>query len=116
MTTKICMTCKAELPEECFSSTGIRLRRDCVCCRATKSVIRTHTTNLVHQGVIEKPLSCSVCLRDNVKIEAHHNDYRSATNISWLCTTCHGQEHRATRNLARLDPRIVIPKDLTDED
>ena len=38
--------------------------------------------------------SCSSCGATNVKLQAHHEDYTKPLDVRWLCTACHGWEHR----------------------
>ena len=52
----------------------------------------------VHQAVlsgkIKKPRSCPKCHESKDRIEAHHPNYFRPLRIKWLCSRCHGKEHR----------------------
>ena len=50
---------------------------------------RTKLNLHIHRGYIVKPNICSECLRYTDKIEAHHEDYEDALNVTWLCKECH---------------------------
>ena len=57
-----------------------------------KNRIRVKTLNAIRDDkLIKKP--CEKCGTKN-KIEAHHNDYRKAFDITWLCFTCHRALHK----------------------
>lgn len=53
--------------------------------------------NAVAAGAIVKPDHCSKCglvpelLRS---IQAHHRDYSKPLEVVWLCSSCHGLQHR----------------------
>jgi hypothetical protein len=36
--------------------------------------------------------ACETC--GSPKAQAHHDDYERPLNVRWLCTVCHGMEHR----------------------
>lgn len=36
--------------------------------------------------------ACEVCGAPNT--HAHHDDYSKPLEVRWLCSTCHGQEHK----------------------
>ncbi|UTI65577.1 hypothetical protein NBH00_05050 [Paraconexibacter antarcticus] len=38
------------------------------------------------------PQPCASCGAS--KVEAHHTDYSKPKEITWLCPTCHGQQHQ----------------------
>ena len=44
-------------------------------------------------GRIKKPTICPEC-RKEVPVQAHHEDYNKPLEISWLCESCHKQEHK----------------------
>lgn len=47
----------------------------------------------VKTGKIIKPKICPVC--DNFGfIHSHHKDYSKPLEIEWMCSKCHGLEHR----------------------
>ncbi len=50
----------------------------------------------IKSGKLVAPLWCQRC-RSVTDLEAHHNDYSQPLDVEWLCTTCHGLEHREHR-------------------
>ena len=50
----------------------------------------------VRAGVIEKPDRCERCGTKPPprRLHAHHPDYSKALDVVWLCSRCHGLEHR----------------------
>lgn len=44
-------------------------------------------------GQVARPAACSVC-RGGGRIEGHHDDYSKPLAVRWLCSSCHGREHR----------------------
>lgn len=63
---------------------------------------RTYTRTLVHRGkLIKQP--CETC--DEVKVEAHHEDYNDPHTVVWLCRTCHLSLH-AARNAAQKSSNV----------
>lgn len=57
----------------------------------------------VARGEIAKPDHCSRCEQPTPKrqLHAHHPDYDRPLAVTWLCTGCHGNEHRALNAAAR---------------
>lgn len=47
----------------------------------------------VNKGNMTKPEVCQECNKKN-KLQAHHIDYLKLLDIKWLCSACHGIEHR----------------------
>lgn len=41
-----------------------------------------------------KPNGCSRCTKKTQTLQRHHPDYSKPKEILWLCTKCHGIEHR----------------------
>ena len=52
--------------------------------------------NAVARRKIEKPTSCEGCGQhfEPRRIQAHHRDYSRPLDVMWLCSVCHGKEHR----------------------
>ncbi len=44
-------------------------------------------------GRIVRPECCEGCGAKR-RIQAHHADYNKPLEVKWLCTICHGAEHR----------------------
>jgi len=47
----------------------------------------------VKRGEILRPARCTRC-GEARKLQAHHSDYNRPLFVEWLCSLCHGQEHR----------------------
>lgn len=56
--------------------------------QATKMV-----NSRVAAGTMHKPDSCERCGTEG-PVQAHHDDYDKPLDVIWLCTSCHGAEHR----------------------
>lgn len=54
--------------------------------------------NAIRSGKLVKQ-PCEVC--QNVKTQAHHDDYFEPMGVRWLCTKCHGEYHRDQRKLLK---------------
>lgn len=73
-----------------------RWQPDAIKVRARKAVERA-----VIAGRLVRPIECERCGAEPApqsngtsSIEAHHDDYDKPLEVRWLCTTCHGVEHR----------------------
>lgn len=66
--------------------------------RARPVTVQSRARQLVNQAVrrgdLSRPPSCSRCGRSNLRIDGHHYDYSEPLAVIWLCTECHGEEHR----------------------
>lgn len=62
--------------------------------------------NAVRDGKVVRPTSCEHC-DSSGKIQGHHWSYLQEHHLDviWLCTRCHGLEHRRLRALG-IDPDI----------
>lgn len=48
----------------------------------------------VRNGKLVRPQECPVCGCSDRPVHAHHKDYADRLNVIWLCSRCHGVEHR----------------------
>ncbi len=53
-------------------------------------------------GIIDRPDVCQTCFQPK-ELVRHHRDYDEPLEITWLCRSCHRQEHG--RNKYLRDPR-----------
>lgn len=54
-----------------------------------------HLANVaVRLGFLERPATCPICGEQGMGIHAHHDDYSRPLDVRWMCTECHGKEHR----------------------
>lgn len=65
--------------------------------------------NALRDGKLVKPDCCEHCRTSEKKIQAHHWSYAPEhwLDVIWLCTRCHGKEHRRLNELGR-DPDKLI--------
>lgn len=65
-------------------------------------------SNAKRDGKLIKPDYCEGCGTSEKKIQAHHWSYEPEywLDVVWLCTSCHGKEHRRLNELGR-DPDKV---------
>ncbi len=59
-----------------------------------KSAARELVNRSVRLGVLTRPESCQKC-GIKTKTQGHHEDYSKPLEVMWLCTRCHGAQHRA---------------------
>lgn len=61
-----------------------------------KRKARWTVQNALRSGTIVKPDTCSECGSETPsrRLHAHHKNYSEPLNVRWLCTFCHGTEHR----------------------
>lgn len=62
-------------------------------------------SNGIRDGKVERKTTCEHCNTSEKKIEAHHWSYlpEHRLDVIWLCTSCHGKEHKRLNELGR-DP------------
>jgi hypothetical protein len=48
----------------------------------------------VKAGRVKRAEICEQCGRGDVPIQAHHPDYSQPLVVVWLCSQCHGKQHR----------------------
>lgn len=65
-------------------------------------------SSAVRDGKLVRPDECEHCLKSGVRIQGHHWSYlpEHRLDVVWLCTGCHGAEHRRLNELGR-DPDKV---------
>jgi len=53
-------------------------------------------SNALRDGKLIRPTICSACGKTDCEIEGHHWSYLEEhwLDVMWLCTECHGKEHR----------------------
>jgi hypothetical protein len=50
--------------------------------------------NALRSGMLPRRDACECCGRTGVPLQKHHHDYSRPLEVVWLCTACHGLEHR----------------------
>lgn len=67
-----------------------------------KIAATTKVGNSIRDGKISKPDKCTGC-GSTEGVEGHHWSYLVEHNldVAWLCSTCHGEEHKRLNNEAR---------------
>lgn len=58
-----------------------------------KDAARATVIRAIKYGRLERPSKCSRC-GGGGRIDAHHQDYSKPLIVDWLCSTCHGKQHR----------------------
>ena len=66
-----------------------------------KKNAQTKVRRAIKRGVLVRPDKCVSCGISGVRIEGHHHDYSKPLDVCWLCTRCHGEEHRRIRDIER---------------
>lgn len=71
-----------------------------------KNQARSLLHKAVRNGSVVKPTCCQHCNRETSPryMNGHHRDYSKPLDVVWLCTTCHGKEHRAAMLCAEAAP------------
>lgn len=66
--------------------------------QAPKQVARFALNAAVKAGRIKKPATCERCKQVTTtrRMHGHHEDYSKPLDVKWLCSICHGKEHRKT--------------------
>jgi RNase P subunit RPR2 len=62
--------------------------------------VKAHSlvNNKVAYGEVIKPTICEHCSAESYKLQAHHTDYSKPLEVIWLCTKCHGKQHRRIKD------------------
>ncbi len=55
----------------------------------------------IRNGTVKRKNSCSEC---GTRIDAHHADYSKPLEVKWVCSICHGKEHRKHKEEAPKAP------------
>lgn len=65
--------------------------------------------NAVRDGKLERGTSCEHCGTDEKKLQKNHWSYLEEhwLDVIWLCTKCHGAEHKRLNEIGR-DPDAVL--------
>jgi hypothetical protein len=54
---------------------------------------RQHLNDAVRTGKVSRPTTCQQCGQSR-RVHGHHDDYSKPLQVRWLCSACHGREHR----------------------
>jgi hypothetical protein len=60
-------------------------------------------------GHLVRPEKCDVCSA-GTNIQAHHHDYDKPLEVQWLCSVCHGLQHRRPRKKMLIEPERASEK------
>ena len=73
-----------------------RKRRPAPITTPEKNKARSALNNAVRDGKIVKPDACQKCGEKPgcKRLHGHHPDHSKPLGVLWLCTPCHGKEHR----------------------
>ena len=76
-----------------------------------KRKAQSAATNAVRDGKLERKTSCEHCGVFDKPLQKHHWSYLEEhwLDVVWLCTKCHGAEHRRLNELGR-DPDTGLDK------
>lgn len=58
-----------------------------------KTLARHAVFMAVKNGRLKKPLKCSSCNK-KTNLDGHHDDYRKALDVMWVCRSCHADIHK----------------------
>lgn len=62
-----------------------------------KDKVSAKLRQAVYTGKISKPNNCQGCnayFKNKAKLHGHHKDYSKPYDVKWLCSQCHGKDHR----------------------
>lgn len=68
-------------------------------------------SNALRDGKLFKPDICEQCGTSEKKIQGHHWSYEPEhwLDVIWLCTSCHGKEHKRLNELGRDPDKVSLP-------
>jgi len=55
--------------------------------------------NALLRGNMVKPNQCEFCMKKDVRLHAHHEDYEKPLEVLWLCHECHMKIHKNERKI-----------------
>jgi hypothetical protein len=105
--------CKSKYCSKCHEPTELETKRYCRKCTAAynrewrkahpnrtqlqkfKDNVRHKTNMRIRRGSLI-PEPCEVC--EDLKVEAHHDDYNQPYNVRWLCFKHHREHHKNERS------------------
>lgn len=87
---RYCITCGNEYMKEWRKSHPLTEQQQ------IKANVRHKTKMRIQRGLLV-PYPCEVC--DDIKREAHHDDYRKPYCVRWLCRIHHLEHHAKEREL-----------------
>jgi hypothetical protein len=59
-----------------------------------KRLAHSKAKKAIESGLIYPKTSCESCGEKNANLHKHHHDYSKPLEVTFLCTKCHGLEHR----------------------
>lgn len=64
--------------------------------RTKEGIARMALGVAVKHGVVVKPEACQRCgsVVSKRHLHGHHHDYDRPLDVEWICSLCHGKEHR----------------------
>ena len=74
-----------------------------------KTSARQALSNALRDGKVLKGCSCEHCGETDKPLEGHHWSYleEHALDVIWLCTKCHGREHKRINEEVRNNPLLI---------
>ena len=91
--------------DENFKSKVQETKRKWIESNPLKRKAQLYATNAVRDGRLEKKTYCEHCKTTEGRIQKHHHSYEEEfwLDVVFLCTQCHGKEHRRLNAIGR-DP------------
>ena len=66
-----------------------------------QKIVTRYTSSAVKKGKLQKKYYCEHCNITDVAIQGHHPSYLRPLEVTWLCISCHGKEHKRLNELKR---------------